>query len=40
MRVFFTACIAAVAIAVIAAVVLDQVQESAGVAFSTSSVRI
>ena len=40
MRVFFTACIAAAVIAVIAALALSSVQESASVAFSTSAVRI
>jgi len=40
MRVFFTACIAAAVIAVIAALVLNTFQESAAVAFSTSAVRI
>jgi len=36
MRVFFAACVAAVVVAVLAAVVLDSFQESASVAFSTS----
>ena len=40
MRVFLAACIAAVAVAVVAAVALDTMQDSASVAFSTSSVRI
>ncbi len=40
MRVFITACIAAAAIAVVAALALSAVQESAQIAFSTSAVRI
>ena len=40
MRAFVVACIAAVGVAVVAAVVLDSFQDSAAVAFSTSSVRI
>jgi hypothetical protein len=40
MRVFIMACIAAGAIAVVAAFALNTFQESAQVAFSTSSVRI
>jgi len=40
MRVFFAACIAAVIVAVLAAVALNTVQDSAAIAFSTSSVRI
>jgi hypothetical protein len=40
MRVFFTACIAAAVIAVIAALALDIIQKSSSVAFTTSSVRI
>ncbi len=39
MRSFILACIAAVVIAVIGAVVLDQFQEPAKVAFSTESAR-
>jgi hypothetical protein len=40
MRIFFTACIAAAVIAVIAALALNTFQESASVAFSTSAVRL
>jgi hypothetical protein len=40
MRVFFTACIAAAVIAVIAALALNTIQKPASVAFSTSAVRI
>lgn len=40
MRSFIAACIAAIAIAVIGAAVLDYYQESVGVAFATKSVRL
>jgi hypothetical protein len=40
MRSFVAACIAAIVIAVGAAVVLNGVQKTAAVAFSTSGVRI
>lgn len=37
---FVTACIAAIVLAVIGAVVLDHVQEPVSVAFTTASVRL
>ena len=40
MRVFITACIAAAAIAVVAALALDTIQKPVESAFATSSVRI
>ena len=40
MRVFITACIAAAAIAVVAALALDTLQKPVDSAFATSSVRI
>ncbi|HET9902324.1 MAG TPA: hypothetical protein VFQ27_01290 [Xanthobacteraceae bacterium] len=40
MRSFLAACVAAVIIALIAAFVLERVQEPASRAFATSSVRI
>jgi ABC-type uncharacterized transport system permease subunit len=40
MRSFFAACIAIIVIAVGAAIVLNVIQESAVVAYSTSGVRI
>jgi len=40
MRAFISACIAAIAIAVIGAFVLGGIQESANQAFSTSAVRL
>jgi hypothetical protein len=40
MRVFMFACIAAIAIAVIGALVLGSIQEPADRAFSTSAVRL
>jgi len=39
MRIFVTACIAAIVLAVIGAIVLDHTQEPASVAFSNASVR-
>lgn len=40
MRIFVTACIAAIVLAMIGAIVLDHVQEPVSVAFSTASVRL
>jgi len=40
MRAFVLACIGAIAIAVVGAVVLGSIQESADRAFSTSAVRL
>ena len=40
MRSFITACIAAIVIALLAAVALNSIQQSADVAFATSGVRI
>jgi hypothetical protein len=40
MRAFISACIAAIAIAVIGALLLSGIQESADQAFSTSGVRL
>jgi hypothetical protein len=40
MRSFVAACIAAIVLAVIGAIVLDQVQEPVSVAFTTASVRL
>jgi hypothetical protein len=40
MRAFVFACVAAIAIAVIGAVLLGGIQESADQAFSTSAVRL
>jgi hypothetical protein len=40
MRIFVTACIAAIVLAVVGAIVLDHVQEPASEAFSTASVRL
>jgi hypothetical protein len=40
MRVFITACIAAAAIAVVGALVLDTLQKPVDEAFATSAVRI
>jgi hypothetical protein len=40
MRAFVFACIGAIAIAIIGAVVLGSIQESADQAFSTSAVRL
>jgi hypothetical protein len=40
MRSFITACIAAIVIAVVGAVVLNQVQEPVSVAFTTVGVRL
>jgi hypothetical protein len=40
MRIFVTACVAAIVLAVVGAIVLDHVQEPASVAFSTASVRL
>jgi|RhiMetdeSRZDD1v2_1073273.scaffolds.fasta_scaffold110908_3 hypothetical protein len=40
MRAFISACIAAIAIAVIGALLLSGIQESADHAFSTSGVRL
>jgi hypothetical protein len=40
MRAFVMACICAVAIAVLGAVILNYVQEPVGVAFATGAVRI
>jgi len=40
MRSFVAACIAAAAIAVVGAVVLNFIQEPVGVAFSTEGVRL
>jgi hypothetical protein len=40
MRAFIVACIAAAVIAICAVVVLNSVQESVNVAFTTSAVRI
>jgi len=40
MRVFFASCIAAATIAIAAVFVLDTIQKSAEVAFSTEAVRI
>jgi hypothetical protein len=40
MRSFIASCIAAILIAVLGAIALDHFQESARVAFSTSSVRL
>ena len=40
MRSFIAACIAAIVLAVISAVALNQLQEPASVAFSTASVRL
>jgi hypothetical protein len=40
MRAFIFACIGAIAIAIIGAVVLGSIQESADQAFSTSAVRL
>ena len=40
MRAFIAACIAAIVIAVIGAVVLGQVQESATVAFQTQGAKL
>jgi hypothetical protein len=40
MRIFVTACVAAIVLAVVGRIVLDHVQEPASVAFSTASVRL
>jgi hypothetical protein len=40
MRAFISACIAAIAIAIIGGFVLGSIQESADQAFSTSAVRL
>jgi hypothetical protein len=40
MRSFIVACIAAIVIAVIGAVVLNQVQETAAVAFTTQGAKL
>jgi hypothetical protein len=40
MRSFIAACIAAIVLAVIGAIALNQLQEPASVAFSTPSVRL
>jgi hypothetical protein len=40
MRSFIAGCIAAIVLAVISAVALNQLQEPASVAFSTTSVRL
>jgi hypothetical protein len=40
MKVFLVACVAAAIVAIVAAVILDQVQEPVDVAFTTSAVRI
>ena len=40
MRSFLAACIAAIALAVLAAIVLDHLQEPASVAFATTGVRL
>jgi hypothetical protein len=37
---FITACIAAIVLAVVGAVILDHVQEPASVAFTTAGVRL
>jgi hypothetical protein len=39
-RIFVTACIAAIVLAVVGAIVLDHLQEPASEAFSTASVRL
>ena len=40
MKPFLTACVAAIAIAVISGIVLNSIQEPAAQGFSTSSVRL
>jgi hypothetical protein len=40
MRSFVAACIAAIVLAVIGAIVLDHVQEPVSIAFATGSVRL
>ena len=40
MRIFVSACIAAVVLAIIGAIVLDHLQEPVSAAFATSAVRL
>jgi hypothetical protein len=40
MRIFVTACVAAIVLAVVGAVILDYLQEPASVAFTTAGVRL
>jgi len=40
MKIFLSACVAAAIVAVVAAVILNHVQEPADVAFATSATRI
>ena len=40
MRIFVTACVAAIVLGVVGAIVLDHLQEPVSVAFSTASVRL
>jgi hypothetical protein len=40
MRIFVTACLAAVVLAVVGAIVLDHIQEPVSVAFTTTGVRL
>ena len=40
MRIFLTACLAAIVLAVVGAIVLDHIQQPVGVAFTTAGVRL
>jgi len=40
MRIFVTACLAAIVLAVVGAIVLDRIQESVSAAFTTAGARL